>query len=177
MSVPDINQPYVRSFCQTISDSEPVIVELDPLPGMKENECFANVIPYLVDNGGRSVIGWALWEWPGVMIEAEFHCVWERPDGVLVDLTPKPEEFDSIVFLPDPSKMFLGCQVDNIRKPFVKSLYLKEFLSLHRQLFKELNKGDKRFEFGEVEGNHKILKIKKRITWLQIKLVDKFGMP
>lgn len=53
--------------------------------------------------GGRPVYGWTIWEWPNVILTAEFHCVWQDPGGALVDITPKPKREPRILFVPDPS--------------------------------------------------------------------------
>ncbi|MEZ0470041.1 hypothetical protein [Luteimonas salinilitoris] len=42
------------------------------------NECFPNVEAKIARAGGRMLCGWQLWEWPHVLVEAEFHAVW-RP--------------------------------------------------------------------------------------------------
>jgi hypothetical protein len=34
------------------------------------------------------LLGWRFWEWPDVFMEAEFHAVWQMPDGGLQDPTP-----------------------------------------------------------------------------------------
>lgn len=54
-------------------------------------------------DGGAIVFGWTIWEWPKVMLTAEFHAVWESPDGDLIDITPKPQRETSIIFVPDRS--------------------------------------------------------------------------
>jgi len=66
-----------------------VYVDMEPLKGAPADECFYLVEAQCKEHGGRSATGWALWELPTLFVEAEFHCVWERPDGTLVDITPK----------------------------------------------------------------------------------------
>ena len=43
-------------------------------------------------------MGWRIWEWYGVMIEAEFHTIWESSDGILHDITPAPQEIGRTLF-------------------------------------------------------------------------------
>ena len=62
----------------------------DPLPEAEEMDCFVNVEQAIAKNGGRAVYGWAIWQVPGVYIEAEFHCVWENDAGEMLDVTPYP---------------------------------------------------------------------------------------
>ena len=69
-----------------------VYVDMEPLRDALADECFYIVEAQCKEHGGRSVTGWALWELPTLFVEAEFRCVWERPDGTLVDITPKNSE-------------------------------------------------------------------------------------
>ena len=50
------------------------------------------------------------------MVEAEFHCVWASPEGDLIDLTPKIEHGDSIIFVPDPNISYTGVQIENTQE-------------------------------------------------------------
>jgi hypothetical protein len=52
-------------------------------------------------SGGTAAFGWCIWEWPRILLTAEFHTVWQTPDGQLVDITPKPHGETSIVFIQD----------------------------------------------------------------------------
>ena len=45
--------------------------------------------------------GWTVWEMPGVILNLERHAVWHTTDGRLIDVTPKPDDETSILFLPD----------------------------------------------------------------------------
>ena len=94
--------------------------------------------------------GWALWEWPGLFIEAEFHAVWHSPDGRLVDLTPNRLIPTAIVFVPDSLRRYEGRQVDNVRKALVKDNDLTRFLFTFRRQFEILNKGDLAFQHGPI---------------------------
>lgn len=128
MIAPDPTEQYVKSFCKGISDIPPVSIPSSPVSDVPLNECFGVVEEHISANGGRGVIGWSIWEWPGVFIEAEFHMVWEAPDKTMVDLTPKPKAFETIIFLPDTKKQYRGRQIDNIRKPLIQSLTVQRFL-------------------------------------------------
>jgi hypothetical protein len=53
-----------------------------------------------MQNGGKRVHGWALWQFPnGVM--GDFHSVWEEPDKTLIDLTPPKNGKDQVLFVRD----------------------------------------------------------------------------
>lgn len=45
--------------------------------------CCINVLHRVRHHGGRRVNGWIIWE-SQPLDEAEFHCVWESPEGSLV---------------------------------------------------------------------------------------------
>ena len=104
------------------------------------------------------IVGWAIWEWPGVFIEAEFHAVWASPEGQLVDFAPRSLRSSHVVFLPDPSRKYEGRQVDNIRKPLVRHNDLIRYLFIFRRRFEILNKGDLAFQLGSVSPPPKALK-------------------
>ena len=73
-------------------------------------------------NGGGFQYGWQIWEWPDVMIEAEFHAVWNSPQGILIDITPKQIDTHKILFLPDANRTYEGKQVNNFRQPLRQTL-------------------------------------------------------
>ena len=177
MISPDSQSPHVISFCKGISDSSPVIIPLRPVTDVPLNECFGIVEQHISANGGRGIIGWSIWEWPGIFIEAEFHMVWEAPDKSLIDLTPKPKAFDTVTFLPDPKKQYRGRQIDNIRKPLIKSLTVRRFLDTAKKFHAEMNKGDLANYHGEVKATPKMIKLQNEMARLHMQLISKFGEP
>ena len=77
-----------------------------------------------------------------MLIEAEFHAVWERPaDGALIDIAQRQLPFTSITFLPDPQRMYGGRQVDNVRKPLNKDPKVRQLIHLKGLHFEMLNAG------------------------------------
>ena len=142
MQVANPKSSHVKSFCYSLSDQSPFSIPLKPISDVPVNECFSIVPKHVLANGGRVVTGWAIWEWPAVIIEAEFHMVWETPDKVLIDVTPKPKDFSYITFLPDSKKQYRGRQVDNIRKPLSRSLLIKRYIETAHNIFIEMNNGD-----------------------------------
>lgn len=102
--------------------------------------------------------GWAIWEWPKVFIEAEFHAVWSNTRGELFDLTSRPLISPHILFLPDPLTKYDGRQIDNVRKPLIKDNDLTRFLFIFSRQFHILNKGDLAFQHGPISLPPKALK-------------------
>lgn len=122
---------HVLAFCDGIVASGSVLrVASRPLPGRPLNECF-NIVPENVAaRGGEAETGWAIWERPGVFIEAEFHVVWRDPAGERVDIAPHAIACDAITFLPDPRRRYEGRVVDNVRKALVRDRDVVRFLFL-----------------------------------------------
>ena len=84
-------------------------------------DCLSTVESQVQNFGGRLVLGGAIWKIPQVLIEAEFHAVWEpSDDGFLIDISAHPFPLSKITFLPDPQRVYLGREVDKIRKPLSK---------------------------------------------------------
>lgn len=151
--------PHVIDFCsQVVPGSQPVSVEHKPLPGKPQLECFSIVPEHVANNGGKQLTGWAIWETPGVFIEAEFHSVWQDKEGRVIDLTPRPYALETILFVPDASREYRGRQVDNVRKALVDDLDVVRFLHLFRKRFEIMNKGDLADQHGAIELPHKALK-------------------
>ena len=94
----------------------PVRANLDYVPG----ECYDNVAAQVRTQSGRAQQGWVIWEIKGVCLDAEHHTVWVSPNGELIDVTPKLDGENTVLFLPDPKVRFTGVElVENIRKPLL----------------------------------------------------------
>ncbi len=94
--------PSIRSLClELVSRVNPLYVDVQPIPDSASDECFVLVPEQIRRNGGQAAIGWAIWEWPSLFVEAEFHCVWRAPDGSLLDVSPKKSPTQRILFLTD----------------------------------------------------------------------------
>jgi hypothetical protein len=118
-----------------------------------------NVQRHVEQHGGEMAIGWALWEYPGVFAEAEFHAVWRDPStGSLVDLNPRPFPFSVISFLPDPVRRYEGRQVDNIRRPLNKNPLVKQFIYQAQRFFQLMNTGELADKHGEIEVSPRLAK-------------------
>lgn len=139
-------------FCASISPNLfPVYVDVQPLPGATPDECFPLVKAYAEQWGGESVIGWSIWVFPGMFLEAEFHAVWRDAEGVLVDITPKRTPTDRILFLPDPTKSFVGVQVNNVRLATSASPVLCRYLQTFDEKFAIMNRGERLHQLGTIK--------------------------
>jgi hypothetical protein len=63
--------------------------------------CCDGVSEKIKADNGEHAFGWTIWEWPNVLLTAEFHDVWKSPDGTLYDITPKPKDEKHILFVLD----------------------------------------------------------------------------
>ena len=146
MPLPSISSEDVQSLRRTLfTDAQPVAVRHQPLSGKPLQECFSIVAQLVALCGGSQVFGWAIFEIPGIWLEAEFHTVWESPDGSLFDVTPRPFELDEILFLPDPARRYEGIQVATVFHPLTQNSAVLRHIQLARELFIERNRGELAF--------------------------------
>lgn len=148
---------------QIVPGGQPVYVVVEPLDDAPADECFPLVDALVKRHGGEAVTGWALWEFPTLFVEAEFHCVWRMPDGRLVDMAPKQSPTQRVLFLPDPTRIYEGRQVNNVRRPLRHDPVLLAYLSTFDAQFELLNRGDRAHQHGmlqlldeEAEAYHRI---------------------
>ena len=158
-TVPPVHAEHVAVFSgKVVPGVSPVAVRHRPRLDRPQRECFPIVEEQIATQGGTMITGWALWEWPGVFIEVEFHAVWCAPDDALLDLTPNRMLPQEIVFLPDPRTKYEGRQIDNVRKPLIKDNDLTRFLYIFRRQFEILNQGDLAIQHGPISLPPKALK-------------------
>jgi hypothetical protein len=178
--MPALGDAHVLEFCASVaSGSDPYVVQCFPLLGEPFSECFSIVPKQIVAHGGYQLTGWAIWEFLGVYIEAEFHSVWQGPDGQIVDISPRPIYFPNIAFLPDPQRQYAGRQVDNIRKPLVRDQDVIRFLYLCRRRFEILNQGDLADQHGAISLTDKAMRefmnLEKEMAKLQRRLDRRYA--
>jgi len=167
--------PFIINFCKEISDESPVLVPLRPLSGKPINECFTIVPEYISTYGGKQKFGWCIHVWKKVLIEAEFHCIWESPEGELIDITPKNYRIDKIIFLSDPEKGYTGRQIDNIRKSISTDKQVTEFIKLAKEYFEYTNKGELADYYGEVKIKEDFIDQYNLMQELELNLIRKYG--
>jgi len=136
---------------ELVPGSEPIYVEVNPLEGAPMNECFLIVEEQISAHGGKSRVGWTLWELPGLFVEAEFHAVWENEKGDLIDITPKSSPTKNILFLEEPGAKFQNTQRNNVKKPLINDLALSAYLKTFTERHELLNRGERAGQFGEIE--------------------------
>lgn len=131
----------ISGFLKTINDEHPFYIDVVADAQSKINECFVNVEEKVKHNGGKVLIGWQVWETKH-LIEAEFHAVWRMPSDKIVDITPKAAKgIDKILFLPEPTRSYIGIHVDNVRKNKSKERLVDDLIQVSQLSFYLLNKG------------------------------------
>ncbi len=117
-------------------ERKPIYISVRPENYCLPLDCYGNVNKKIKKDGGKSVMGWAIWRYGNIMIEGEAHCIWKSPEGLLVDITPHQETDKEILFLSDEDLKYEGYQIDNVRLPLTDSRLVKEYISLHEDLYK-----------------------------------------
>jgi hypothetical protein len=148
----------VLKFCNKISaEISPGYLDTKPDTNAKVLDCFQNVKNHIQKYGGSTQHGWLIWEWPNIMIEAEFHAVWKSEDGVLVDVSPN--EYSRVLFLPDNKMLYEGKSVNNIRKAIKNSNAVRKYIKLFDKMFKIMHTGDLAYFLGSMNKTPQMLDI------------------
>jgi hypothetical protein len=142
----------IRALCKEINPTaKPVYVSVIPRESANQNDCFPNVLAHVEQHGGAMCLGWQIWEWENVLIEAEFHAVWLNTERKFIDVTPKDVPTRKILFLPDPKMTYEGKQVNNIRRPLRHDPNINGFIQACDEEFALKNKGERAFQHGHIE--------------------------
>lgn len=144
---PSPNERHIVEFCRSISpQAKPVILPISPEADALPLECFQNVRTKVAKEGGRIVFGWAIWEWPGVYMEAEHHAVYEVPAATeWLDITPSETPgFVNRLFIEDATAIYdfdnEGVRRDNRRRALRNDTLIKEFFQGAEMLTEAMNK-------------------------------------
>jgi hypothetical protein len=151
-TTPQAVSPEITALCQKlVPDGRPRFVELTPLPGTDPLDCFSVVEEKSRLAGGSPCNGWRIWELPRFFIEAEFHCLWQDPEGRLRDITPAPSSVSRILFVPDPERVYEGRQVNNVRRALTTHPAINDFFRAADEQFEIMNRGDRAYRHGRIE--------------------------
>ncbi|TGL61173.1 SEC-C metal-binding domain-containing protein [Leptospira sarikeiensis] len=149
--VPDINFPPVKKLLSHMNFTGiSYYVNSQPEPDANREDCFINVQNKINLVGGRRVIGWAIWILPKILIEAQFHAIWESPEGEKIDITPRKRYYEKILFFEDPYLTYDGYQRNNIRIPLYPFEPIDAIISVYDRLYEIMNKGERKFQHGKM---------------------------
>jgi len=131
---PAIDKHIKRLIARVVPGGQPVYLSVQPGANAIPGECFANVAAKVAADGGSILYGWQLWEWPHVLVEAEFHSVWRSPDGSLHEITPKHDGDERILFVHDPRRTYSGTPIDNVRVAVRDELLVHHFIEVAERM-------------------------------------------
>src|SRR6185369_5884694 len=175
--VPRSNAAAVVKLCQSLAPRRlPLYLDWEPTRGALVSECFENVARAVEAHGGNALDGWIIWETlPGVMIEAEFHAVWEDELGAYHDITPKAlPGHDRVLFLPDDMRAYAGRQVDNMRVALKDHPLVHRFIQAAEQDFNARNAGDLADHLGEALPTPAMMAAERGLAAAQERVMEKF---
>lgn len=158
--------------------SEPVFLPSRPEAGAPLNECFPTVDKKVESAGGKKMLGWQIWKTP-LLVEAEFHAVWESPEGEVIDITPKSLPLEKILFLPDEIAVYEGKQVNNIRVNTTGNQLVDDFIAVCNAIFRIENKGDRAFKYelslsgDEAQAHHILTKARELLEIMSFQGMNK----
>lgn len=133
-TTPALVTQHIERLCDRLGlASKPEFIRVISRADSGDRDCFNDVLQQVSEQGGKIVYGWQFWEWPKVFVEAEFHAVWERPDGALIDVQHKPDGERAILFVRDDKRVFDGNQVDNERLAISLDWTVSEWLGKRAQ--------------------------------------------
>lgn len=102
-TTPNAISAEMIEWCESFGTSPPVYVPVQQDTCGLFGFCNIGVAEKIKTDGGTIRFGWIIWEYPRLMLTAEFHAAWVSPTRKLVDITPKPAGETQIVFAADPS--------------------------------------------------------------------------
>lgn len=178
MRPPALIKPYVVSFARQVigvADASPVYVPSLPAQDAPYNECFPLVEEHVANYGGSVVFGWAIWERPKVLIEAEFHAIWRAHDDGLADISPRPFAIPRILFAEDKRRKYTGLSIDNIRKPLTNDKDVHRLIALAAERFRLMNEGENKYKIGKIDATPEILSNMDRMLMQSQKVTQRYG--
>ena len=138
-----------------LPDAKPVYVPVSPEVSTEVSECFHNVSAKVEKDGGNRILGWALREGPVVM-NAEFHSIWESPNGKWLDITPKGmpgvavDMTTRILFVPAPDAKYEEKQVNSISLNADDNPLAGDFIACQQAIFGIINRGERAYQHGNM---------------------------
>jgi hypothetical protein len=111
-SAPALTKGILKLSRHLDATATPDYVAVEPGEDCLPDSCFDNVATIVRRNGGSIQHGWRLRQEASAYVEGRFHAVWRRHDGTLIDVTPRTDGVDEILFLPDSRLVWTGEPVE-----------------------------------------------------------------
>lgn len=174
----EINNFIIKNI---VSDPSPIFVKVAPPSWAKEKKCVTNVKKMLYDykKGGTDLQGWIIWEWPKVLIAAEFHDIWKSTQGEIIDITPHKQNVSDILFQIDPLR-HVNLSLDepipiSIRQPICDDNEVKKYCNLcyeYEKMEYEYEKENKNKQ--ELNDNPQFRRVRSKATFLRDIICDRY---
>jgi len=144
MQCPESITPSVRGFAESlVPGQEPVYIDCEPLAGVDALDCFPIVEDYVAIHGGWRELGWCIYLWPRVWMEAEFHAVWIDDGGIPHDIAPHQVPMQRILFVADPSATYGEVhQINNRMRAIRPDPVIQRYIDACNGIYAEENRGE-----------------------------------
>ena len=107
-----ISKAMLKLARQIDATSEALLVGVEAGEECLPGRSFQNVAAMVRKLGGSVQHGWRLREQSMAYVEGQFHAVWRRLDGALIDVTPRADGLTEIIFLPDSKLVWTGDDIE-----------------------------------------------------------------
>src|ERR1700744_494380 len=108
----------VLEACQrVVVNPKPIVIPVQIEAYSLPEDCHANVIKKIRQDGGSAQYGWVIWEIPDWSVRLEFHSVWKDIQGKMIDVTVPVHDGPCVLFLPDPERKYEGLNIATIHHP------------------------------------------------------------
>jgi hypothetical protein len=110
------SRPIAKSILklarQIDASGTPEYISVEVGEGCEPGDSNQNVTTMVRKFGGAIQHGWAFRIQPLAYVEGAFHAVWRKPDGSLVDVTPRKDEQSVIPFMVDLRNTWQGEEIE-----------------------------------------------------------------
>lgn len=137
-TTPKCITPEINRFCKIIAGKKannPSYIPVRSDTNCKPRYCFPNVREKVDSSGGKVITGWIIWKRGNMYLYAEAHAIWETPKGELIDITPKEDGEEQIMFLPDDRVEYKGRSIPSKFLPLTKSKRVMDFIRAKERLY------------------------------------------
>ncbi len=129
IKTPSIINNRILKFCDRIDTlNKPQYIKCLEYRSGEAGKCFDNVRRYILEFGGEMIVGWNIWIYKNIFIQAESHAVVETSKLGLVDVSPQKE--NRVLFLKDSGLQNLENPIKSRFEVLTDSEYSKQFVNL-----------------------------------------------
>jgi hypothetical protein len=136
-TTPTALTPKIAEFCRSVVPDQPAaFIPVQPADGAERDRSLENVARYAAQFAGTTVLGWRIWERPGINLHAAFYAVWKAGNGELIDVSPQPNGESQILFLPDPRLVWEGKWIEGHSSPLLHWREVQDYLAANARVQK-----------------------------------------